>query len=75
MKTNGFDVSKCQRGWICEWFYSVTTSTQFSDVSRSAQAGSRFMLIAIVAAWLLARRLSRIERAKRGERSAKGWVE
>jgi hypothetical protein len=74
MKTNGFDVQKCQHGWLCGWFYNVTTADQFSDVSRSAQAGSRWMFLAIFRAWREARKLERIERAKPGQRESKGWA-
>ena len=75
MKTNAIQVQKCQIGWRCEWFYSVATIKQCTNVNRSHEAGSRFFVIAILKSWWQARHLASIERAKPGEREVAGWSE
>ena len=75
MKTNGMDISYHPqvKRWSCEWFYTVTTAEQFTDVARSAQGNGKTFWTAMFNAWRKARKLANLEKALPGEREEKGW--
>lgn len=53
---------------------SFTTARQFTDETHEVSRGSRFCVIAFLAAYLAMWRLSSSLKPKHGEREAKGWL-
>jgi len=81
MKIRGFDITKAQRGWVCDCCFTVETANQFSAEEHAIRVGSpqgRRGLLAflgtLVYAYLTAWKKAYSLTARRGERAAKGWA-
>jgi hypothetical protein len=73
MKVNAITLAKAQRGWLCGVMFYATTTAQFTDIYFRSEAVSRWPVLALIRAYLKARRHYREVAAKKGEREAMGW--
>ena len=73
MKLRGFDITKCQRGWECDCFFTVRTASVFTDEEMVVRFGSRWFLHAMLGSYFAAKAAASKLRAKPGERAIHGW--
>lgn len=78
-KIRGYDLTKAQRGWVCDCCFTVETAEQFTPEEHTVRHGRTgrgvvSMLLAMFGAYLLARRTAANLAAPRGVRVAKGWA-
>ena len=60
--------------WVCHWYFTVTTSNQFTDEYDYATASSRWALLAIWKAWRAAKYKYADMRCTDEERRVNGWA-
>lgn len=73
MRTRGFDVTRAQRAWVCDWTFMVFTDKQFTAEEHTVRNGSRWLLLAILKSYLSARAEYRVLAATKEQRRAVGW--
>lgn len=74
MKIRGYDLTRAQRGWVCDVCFQVLTLNQSSAEEHTLRTGGRWMLTAIWNARRLARRVSAGTEATPAERwELCGW--
>lgn len=76
---SGVSFTLGQTAWTCAVFFDVKTTEQFSDARRcTAGYGGGHSLFSAIVAFLRARRgfkqVMKREKARPGEREAKGWI-
>ena len=74
MNINGFEITKAQRGWLCDCHFSITTSKQFTDELHISHGQSRWLILSILKSTQAAGKTARELSARPGERAAKGWA-
>lgn len=75
MAIRGYDLTRAQRGWVCDTCFTVVTSRQFSAEEHTVRSRSRWFLLAVIKGYRAAKREAAILAAESGERARKGWAE
>lgn len=73
-KIHEIHFARAQHGWNCEVVFSLTTSNQCSQEWCDCQVSARTIIGAFLKALRSRARFSAENRAKPGEREAKGWT-
>lgn len=73
MRLRGFDLTRAQRGWVCEVCFTVFTVNQCSAEEHVIRSGGRWILSAMWNGFWDARRTAMSLAAKPGERKKLGW--
>lgn len=74
MKLRGFDITNNRNGWVCDCCFLVTTAESFTDEEHTVRAWDRFIPLAILRSYWLAKTTAMRMKAKPGQREAKGWA-
>lgn len=79
LKLRGFDLTKAQRGWVCDCCYTVETANQCSREEHVARGYSSSlsvigMFLAMWDSWRNAKFNAARIQARPGEREANGWA-
>lgn len=54
MTLRGFDITNNRDGWVCDCCFQIQTGNQFTPEEHSVRAWGRFILLAMLKAYLLA---------------------
>ncbi len=73
MTIRGYDITKSQRGWVCDTCFLVTTARQCTAEEHVIRAASRWFVLAMIKGYLAARKTAESLQAAPGERAEKGW--
>ncbi len=73
MIIRGYDLTRAQRGWVCDTCFMVTTARQCTAEEHVTRAASRWFVVAIIKGYLAAKRMAELLQAAPGERAEKGW--
>lgn len=73
MKLRGFDITNSQRGWVCDCFFTVFTSNQFTAEEHVVRGRSKWLLFSMWNSYRSAKLRSEELKAGPGERELKGW--
>ena len=72
-RVRAVEFERGQIAWKCTIWFTVTTSRQFTDEEFRVASGGRWWWVAYWRASRLYKITARSDRAKPGERAAKGW--
>ena len=73
MRIRAIDIERTTSCWACSVTFMVRTAEQFTDEEHTTKIGGKHILTSLAKGLWKARTVSRLLRAKPGEREAKGW--
>lgn len=73
MRIRGYDLTRAQRGWICDVAFAVLTVNQCSAEEHVVRSGGRWMLTAMWNGFWAANKAALKIEATPEQRSACGW--